>query len=251
MDIGIEKWMVIGAMVVSFFIVERIFRSDPRAGLPSRLFSNGGLWITASLSSVLAVAPIAAWGANQAIWTRPDNAVLWFLVIDLIILDCFTYWMHRAYHVVPFMWRFHEVHHRDEFLDSTSALRFHFGEVIFSGIARLTIIAVSAIPLTSVIVFETLLLSAAIFHHSNVKLPSTFERVLSRVIVTPSIHWVHHHANRADTDSNYAAVLSCWDLLFGSRSAMQRNQKMKIGVENTEDKGLLTLLLMPFRRQVG
>ena len=94
---------------------------------------------------------------------------------------------------------------------------------------------------------ETIVLIGAIFHHSNLALPPGLEKLLSWVIVTPSIHWVHHHAIRKDTDSNYATFLSVWDRLFGSRSPTQRWAEMPIGVEKRHDEGLAGLLIRPFR----
>jgi sterol desaturase/sphingolipid hydroxylase (fatty acid hydroxylase superfamily) len=168
------------------------------------------------------------------------------LVLDLLLLDCWIYWWHRANHVVPVLWRFHEVHHLDGFLDASSALRFHFGEVLLSALVRVGVILLLGVPLLSVVVFETLLALSAMFHHSNLRLPPRLERALSYVIVTPSIHWVHHHAIRRDTDSNYSALLSLWDRLFVSRSATRRSPDMPIGVEGLSDKGLAQLVARPF-----
>jgi sterol desaturase/sphingolipid hydroxylase (fatty acid hydroxylase superfamily) len=98
-----------------------------------------------------------------------------------------------------------------------------------------------------VVVFETLVLAAAIFHHSNLRLPSALEAALSRVIITPSIHWVHHHRVKADTDSNYGTVFSFWDRLFGTRSATPRTLDMAIGVEARDEQPFLGLFLQPFR----
>ena len=92
-----------------------------------------------------------------------------------------------------------------------------------------------------------MVLAMAMFHHSNVSLPGWLEKPLSKLIVTPSIHWVHHHAIRADTDSNYANTLAVWDILFGSRSRTKRWIEMPIGVEQRHDEGLLRLLIRPFR----
>ena len=133
-------------------------------------------------------------------------------------------------------------------LDTTTALRFHFGEVILSSLVRAAVIFVLAVPLSSVIVFEVMVLVSALFQHSNLRLPKAFERALSWFIVTPSIHWVHHHAVRADTDSNYSTVLSVWDRLFGSRSLTRRTAEMPIGVEKRPEKDVLGLILRPFRR---
>lgn len=66
------------------------------------------------------------------------------------------------------------------------------------------------------------------------------------LIVTPSHHWVHHHTLRRDTDSNYAAVLSVWDRLFGSLSPTRRSPDLPIGLEAAKDRGLLGLIALPF-----
>jgi sterol desaturase/sphingolipid hydroxylase (fatty acid hydroxylase superfamily) len=71
------------------------------------------------------------------------------------------------------------------------------------------------------------------------------------VIITPSIHWVHHHALRADTDSNYGTIFSFWDRLFRSRSRTERWARMPIGVERMRDRGLIGLLLAPLAAQPG
>ncbi len=102
------------------------------------------------------------------------------------------------------------------------------------------------IPLTSILLFEALLLVAMIFHHSNLRLPKVFERHLGRVIITPALHWMHHHARQRDTDSNYGTLFSFWDLLFKSRSATRRRLDMKIGVEKRLELTLPRLLLRPF-----
>ena len=78
-------------------------------------------------------------------------------------------------------------------------------------------------------------------------LPPALETALSRIVVTPSIHWVHHHRDRRDTDSNYATVLSLWDRLFASRSPTPRRAGMPIGVEGREELALPQLLVAPFR----
>jgi sterol desaturase/sphingolipid hydroxylase (fatty acid hydroxylase superfamily) len=114
-----------------------------------------------------------------------------------------------------------------------------------SALVRAAVIFVLAVPLSSVIVFETMVVLAALFHHSNIKLPQGMERVLSFVIVTPSIHWLHHHAKREDTDSSYATVLSVWDRLFGSRSFTVRTADMKMGVEGRRERSFLGLVIRP------
>jgi sterol desaturase/sphingolipid hydroxylase (fatty acid hydroxylase superfamily) len=214
-----------------------------------RLLRNLGLWAVNLALSPLIVLPLSLWASGHGLAWRPG----WWsgglgLALDLLVLDFLIYWWHRANHVVPLLWRFHEVHHLDRFLDTTTALRFHFGEVLLSALARAAIILLLGLPFASVLVFEALVLIAALFHHSNLRLPPRLEAALARVIITPSIHWVHHHAVRRDTDSNYGTILSIWDPLFGSRSATRRSADMVIGVEQRAEAGLPALLARPFWR---
>lgn len=247
------KGMLVTVWFISFFLGERIFPAASAPTAKARLFRNGGLWALMAVFSAGVVAPLTAWGVNHTFWVRPEwmtsgQYSFSFLVFDLIVLDCWVYWLHRAYHKVPIMWQIHEVHHRDEFLDATSAVRFHVVELALSSLLRLALIALLAIPLMHVILFEIIVLCASVFHHSNLRLPPSVERRLSRVIVTPSIHWVHHHAVQTDTNSNYATVLSFWDNLFRSKSPVQRTRDMQIGVQGLEDMRLSRLLLHPFTR---
>ncbi len=248
---GGAKLLVAGGVFGLFFIGERLRAAAPYPPGKARLIRNMGLWAIILLASPLIITPIAAFGANDLLWARPaplQNS-LTVLLADIILLDLWTYWLHRAWHRVPAMWRFHRVHHFDEFLDSTSAVRFHLGEVVVSALLRLIPIIVLAIPLTHILIFETVFICAVIFHHSNFRLPERWEQGLSRLIITPSIHWVHHHAVMKDTHSNYGAIFSFWDRIFQSRSLTVRTREMKIGLESIEDKPLYRLVLSPFMRK--
>jgi sterol desaturase/sphingolipid hydroxylase (fatty acid hydroxylase superfamily) len=246
------KGATITAWFALFFLAER-FRPAAAARLAEqswrRLARNLALWLVNTGLSPLVVLPVSAWAAAHALPWRPG----WWtgatgLAIDLLLLDGFIYWWHRANHEVPLLWRFHRVHHFDRFLDTTTAVRFHFGEVLLSAVARAAVIVVLALPLASVLIFEALVLAATIFHHSNLRLPARLERVLALIVVTPSIHWVHHHRRRVDTDANYSTVLSLWDRLFRSRAPGRRTPDMAIGVEGEEERPLPGLVTAPFGR---
>jgi len=247
------KGLTVAVWLVLLFVLERaIPAAPPPAGDGEwgwrRLLRNAGLWLVNTGLSPLIVIPISLWAAGQSLGWRPEWWTGWAaLLADLLVLDFLIYWWHRANHVVPFLWRFHEIHHLDHFLDTTSAVRFHFGEVLLSALARGAFIVVLGIPLASVVAFEAVVLLAAVFHHSNLRLPPRLETALSRVIITPSIHWVHHHAVRSDTDSNYGTLFSFWDPLFGSRSRTRRTPDMPIGVERLAERPLLELVVRPFR----
>ncbi|WP_417452287.1 sterol desaturase family protein [Kiloniella sp.] len=250
------KGVVVFAWLLSLFVLERIFPASSLVDksewlekyFPVRVRRNICLWCCNLLLSPIVVIPLTIWATTHVIGWRPDVLSGGVgIIADIILLDCLIYWWHRINHEIPFLWRFHEIHHLDMNLDTTSALRFHFGEVIISALMRVLVIVLFNIPLVSVIIFETTLLIATIFHHSNLRLAHGVEKALSMFIVTPEIHWVHHHALRRDTDSNYGTIFSFWDKVFRSRSATKRTLNMKIGVEGAMDKSLLQLFFKPFR----
>ncbi|KZD12878.1 sterol desaturase family protein [Oceanibaculum pacificum] len=247
------KAVAVGVWIALLLAAERLVPAATRPvearGWP-RLARNGGLWLLNAVLSPLAVVPLTLLASQHTLDWRPAAWQGWpALLLDLLVLDALIYWWHRANHVLPFLWRFHAVHHLDRFLDASSAVRFHFGEVLLSAAARAAVIMLLDIPLVSVLVFEALVLMASIFHHSNLRLPERLEKLLARIVVTPSIHWMHHHPCRSDTDSNYATILSLWDGLFGTRNAKRRRGDLPIGLEGeTRDADFLGLLAKPFRK---
>ncbi len=225
---------------------------EPQTAPRGRRVRNGGLWLMNALLNPLLGAPIAVWATQTDVWTRPDWAAgAAGIALDLLMLDAWMYVWHRLNHEAPLLWRFHAIHHRDEWLDATSAVRFHPGEVILSAFARAPVLIVCDVSFVAVIAYEALALASAIFHHSNVRLAPGVERTLRRVIVTPSHHWLHHHAKQRDTNSNYATVLTLWDRLFGTYNRAPRTPGLTIGLEGARDEGLSSLLRAPFAADAG
>lgn len=243
------KLLVVGAWFALLAAGERLAPAAkrPRGSEAPRLARNLGLWAANTLMNPFITVPVGAAAAAFPLWARPDWPIWVALPLDLLLLDLWTYFWHRANHEWPLLWRFHRVHHLDEFLDTTSAVRFHPGEVLLSALARAPLIVAADIPFASIAVFDTLVLLAALFHHSNQRLPVWFERALRLVVVTPSHHWVHHHAVRADTNSNYGTLLTLWDSLFRSWSPTRRTPEMRIGVEGESDASPSALAAAPFR----
>lgn len=250
-DLIVYKSVTVFLLLLGMFVAERYF---PSAVMPEQITTNHrkvknlSLWLCNSAISPFVIFPITmyavSWGGDRGnVWPSGWSGIL----LDVVILDLWIYWWHRANHRMPLLWRFHQVHHLDQWLDVTSAVRFHFGEVLLSALVRAVIVVCLGIPLISVVVFETLVLLGAGFHHSNLRLPVKIEKYLSKLIITPSIHWVHHHNIQQDTDSNYGTLFSFWDRLFGSSSKSKRDANMVIGVEGLEDKRLDQLLILPFK----
>ena len=166
-----------------------------------------------------------------------------------VLLDYTLYLWHVLTHRAPFLWRFHVVHHADLDLDATTALRFHFAELALSVPWRAAQILVIGVSPQALSLWQTLLMLSVLFHHSNVRLPVGFERRLSRLVVTPRMHGIHHSAVRAETDSNWSSGLTVWDGLHGTLRLDVPQDEVDIGVPAYRDPrelGLADLLAMPF-----
>ena len=251
-----------GTIVIGWVVLALVIEQwRPAAPAPVALAGYGAAWfarwgrnlgffiLNTALSSLF-VLPVTIWAALEGPWSRTQlvgSALpVWaWLPLDIVLLDFWIYWWHRANHEWRFLWRFHEVHHRDRHLDATTALRFHFGEVALSASARAIVIVAFAIPLTSVIVFEIVLMLATVFHHANWRVPPRLEQQLARLIITPSRHWVHHHNVQADTDSTYGTIFSFWDRWLGTTTPTKRWALMPLGVEGRDELPMIALIGRP------
>ncbi len=173
------------------------------------------------------------------------------VVIAFVLLDYSNYIWHILLHKLPFMWRFHLVHHTDLDLDITTAFRFHFGEMIGSLFFRGAAVFLIGVSPFAVLIYEIAFEAATQFHHSNTKLPFQFEKILNYLMVTPRMHGIHHSMIKKETDSNYSIIFSFWDRIHKTIRLNISQNKIKTGVPSYADERELTigsLLKMPFTK---
>jgi len=174
-----------------------------------------------------------------------------YVTVVFLLLDYSNYIWHILLHKLPFLWRFHLVHHTDLDLDITTAFRFHFGEMIGSVLFRgAAIILLGASPMM-VLIYEIAFEAATQFHHSNMKMPFRLEKILNYFIVTPRMHGIHHSTIKKETDSNYSIIFSFWDRIHHTVRLNIHQNEIVIGVPHYADERELTignLLKMPFTK---
>ena len=178
---------------------------------------------------------------------RPFRAAL-----ALLMLDYTLYVWHVLVHRVPWLWRFHLVHHVDLDLDASTALRFHFGELALSVPWRAAQIVAIGVTPDVLTLWQNALLVSILFHHSNVRLPADVERAVSRLVVTPRMHGIHHSIVPDETSSNWSSGLTIWDWLHGTLRLNVPQREITIGVPAYRDPRDVTLgraLELPFLPQ--
>ena len=174
------------------------------------------------------------------------------VALAVTLMDYTLYLWHVLMHRSPWLWRLHLPHHIDLDLDASTALRFHFSELVVSAGWRAGQVALIGVSPGAYAAWQKLLMFSILFHHSNVALPIEFERWLSRIIVTPRLHGIHHSIIRDETDSNWSSGLTLWDWLHGTLKLDVPQQAITIGVpayRHSDQVSLAKTIAMPFVSQ--
>ena len=189
---------------------------------------------------------------SKALWSGVRALELPFLletILIILLIDLWMYVWHRLNHQTDFLWRFHSIHHSDPALDVTTAWRFHYVEIVLSELLRFPVFILIGAEIQDLLLYSMVMTLVIEFHHSNVSIPSSADRLLRAIIPTPLMHRIHHSVVRSEHDSNYGSMLSFWDRLFGSFRLKKDIKTMAIGLNNEsapEQQHLSALLTRPF-----
>jgi sterol desaturase/sphingolipid hydroxylase (fatty acid hydroxylase superfamily) len=253
LGLTVRSGIVFGLVVlgVIFIPMERLFALRPQRTLRDRwrtdvvhLIVNNVLTTVGLLVAVVAVLVGVRWAINPSLWdaVRSQPALLQF-VEAILVADLAQYFAHRATHEVPFLWRFHKVHHSIEEMDWLAAGRLHPLDQVFTRtciVVPLYLLGFSKATFGAYLVFATF---HAIFLHANVR-----ARLgpLRWVIAGPEFHhW--HHANQPEAvNTNFAGNLPLLDVLFGTAHQPKGRMPASYGIDDRVPQGYLAQLAWPF-----
>ncbi len=236
-------------------------RRPLRRAVESKVVRNGRNLTMAALSAGAlhlseqpVTRPLTSWVLRRRVGLLQRRALPAWLEVPLavVLLDYTLYLWHILTHRVPLLWRFHQVHHVDLDLDASTALRFHFGEMVLSVAWRAGQVVVLGVSPLALSIWQTATLLEILFHHSNVDLPIGAERALNRWIVTPRMHGIHHSIVPDETGSNWSSGLTVWDRLHGTLRLNIPQQAITIGVPAFRDPDQVTLpriVVLPFAEE--
>lgn len=185
-------------------------------------------WALTSLTAIVALKlrPIA-------VLHKLPSAVQ--ILITVLVLDfMYGYLSHVLLHKIPIMWRVHQVHHSDPFVDVTTSLRQHPLE----GMWRFVFMTIPAwmlgLPAAGIVVYRLISRVNGVLEHANIRLWRPLDRVGSLVWCTPNMHKVHHSNNPVETDSNYGNIFSVYDRVFGTFTNTDRARQVVYGLKETD-----------------
>ncbi|BBL70893.1 sterol desaturase family protein [Methylogaea oryzae] len=162
-------------------------------------------------------------------------------LITFVLFDFAIYVWHVAGHKYEFLWRFHKVHHSDKTLNVSTGFRFHVIDLLLEIVYKCLFVVIVGASAYLILCIEIIELFFVFFHHVNIKVPN--EEMISKVIITPSLHRAHHSTLRKEHDSNYGIVLSAWDKLFGTQQDVVPEN---IGLDLIEANNFVQLFSLAF-----
>jgi len=159
--------------------------------------------------------------AVQRIWFIPQ------LLLCILVADLAQYWTHRAYHEIPFFWKFHAVHHSAKTMDWLAGSRQHVFEIIATRVLVLAPLFVLGFSEAVINTYIIIVGFQAVLNHANVHFPWG---PLRYIIVTPDFHHWHHSSDTEAIDRNYAAHYAFLDYLFGTAVKSEKRLPERYGV---------------------
>lgn len=171
------------------------------------------------------------------------------LFLSVVLYDLTTYWIHRASHKIPILWRLHRVHHSDTTMDSSTTFRFHPLELILIyQTGNILTAGIFGTDVTSMALYYFIIYIFFFLEHSNLNYPKWLNSTFGLIFVMPDHHRVHHHQEQFYTDSNFADIFIIWDRIFGTFKLIQV-EEIKYGLkefEPEEKQTFLYLMKSPF-----
>ena len=250
-------FMSILTIAVIFIPVERLIPLRREQGLLRRDFYNDLFYLFFNRIPILiATSFVVATGLTMLRDAMPAGIgetvraqPLWLQTIEVILLaDAGFYFAHRLLHAVPFLWRFHAVHHSIEQMDWLAAHRVHPLDQIAVTLASVTPVFLLGFSDTAVLVYAVIYQWQSLLIHANIRMDFG---PLKWIFASPQFHhW--HHANQPEAyDKNLAGQLVLFDILFGTLF-LPRDQRHpdRYGTDDPVPRLYHQQLLYPFTKPV-
>lgn len=188
-----------------------------------------------------------AWVLDEQWRVSIGQQPLWLQIMEiLLITDFVQYWAHRAFHRIPFLWRFHAIHHSAERMDWLAGSRLHIVDIVVTrGLSYMPLFALGFAD-AALLGYGVIVTLQATLIHANVRFKFG---PLRYWLVTPQFHHWHHSDQDEALDKNFAVHLPIWDWLFGSYYLPGEQWPASYGVKGEKPpEGFFRQLFWPFKR---
>lgn len=225
---------------------QRVLRTGWQTDLKHFFVSHAGVQLL-SFAGMIPAQVLFAWAVKldfqQAVAAQP----LWLQFLEMIVVvDFATYWIHRAFHQMPWLWNFHAIHHSSREMDWLAGSRMHPVDVVVTRAAAFLPVFVLGFAPAALYAYLVFVSFHAVFIHANVRWRFPGLRWL---VSTPEYHHWHHSSDEEGIDKNFASFLPMWDLVFGTAHQPGRWPESYGTVKFQPPEDYPGQLAYPFRRR--
>jgi sterol desaturase/sphingolipid hydroxylase (fatty acid hydroxylase superfamily) len=225
---------------------QRIFRQGWQTDLKHFFVSHAGVQLL-SFAVLIPAQTFFDWAVDFDFQARVAAQPLWLQFAEILLAaDFVTYWVHRAFHQLPWLWHFHAIHHSSREMDWLAGSRMHLVDAMATRAAAFVPIFVLGFSQAALVAYVAFVSFHAVYIHSNTRWRFP---VLRRVIATPEYHHWHHTSDEEGIDKNFAAFLPFWDWLFGTLHLPAHWPKKYGTVKFQPPESYLGQLAYPFQRK--
>ena len=250
-------WFLLDLLVMTlvFVPVERFWPLHPKQKTFRPQWTTDAFYFVAThlpaqLLTFLMVAPALLLTKWLAIPPLQHFVQRWPYLVQLIaaifVADLCQYCVHRMFHTVPFLWRFHSIHHSIQTLDWIAGSRSHFFDIVITrGLIMIPMMMVG-FPQSVLAGYLVFVSFHATFCHTDFRPDAHW---LERYVVTVRYHHWHHAADKNAVDVNFAIHLPFLDRLFGTHYLPKTAWPERYGlIDDSLPAGFFAQLLAPFKR---
>jgi sterol desaturase/sphingolipid hydroxylase (fatty acid hydroxylase superfamily) len=244
-------WLLLAAFI--FVPLERLLARHPEQRVFRRGWMNDVIYLLLNGQAtsfclgvlIIGITMTAGWLVPVSVRAAAQGQPYWVQIIEVIVLaDIGVYFAHRAFHAVPWLWRFHAIHHSSEELDWLATWRVHpLDQIVTRGFSLLPVFTLG---FSDVAIGAYMMLYGwqSVLLHSNVRINFGPLRWL---LASPEFHHWHHSKDGAARDKNFAATLPLLDVLFGTLHMPRGQMPSKYGLDQSIPATYPAQLFYPFR----
>lgn len=251
-------WVLLDLLIIAslFISIEKFFRLNENQRILRRDWQldlthyvvnhifNGGLvfiiYLPATyLQKQFFMASVADFVNSLPVWQQVFSIV--------VITDLAQYWIHRASHSLPFLWRFHKIHHSVEVMDWLAGSRLHLIDIIITRSLSLIPMVLLGFSVEAINIYLPLLALQSVFNHCNLRFHFN---PLRKILSTPKFHHWHHTSQPEHINRNFSVSLPVFDLIFGTYYCPKDRWPKSYGLAHETIKHrYIDQLLSPFLRK--
>ena len=225
---------------------QKIFRLGWQTDLKHLFLSHTCVQVLSFVTLIpvqVALGWTTTWSFRSSVAAQP----VWLQFFEILLaVDLVSYWVHRAFHQVPLLWRFHAIHHSSLNMDWLAGSRTHIVDIVVNrtlGFVPIFVLGFSAPALYAYLLFVSY---HAVYIHANVRHRWPYLRWF---LATPEFHHWHHTSDEEGIDKNFAVFISAIDWVFGTAHLPPYWPKRYGTVKFQPPETYLGQLAHPFRRQ--